>query len=77
MTTAYFVSPDIICSSGRTQSEFDVEGTGNTLLFQNGHSKQDLTAAPLDLDSTDGSVSIFNLFLDTILKLFSFRVKPG
>ena len=70
MTTAYFVSPDIICSSGRTQSEFDVEGTGNTLLFQNGPSTQDLTAAPLDLDSTDGSVSIFNLFHDTILKLF-------
>jgi len=52
LTTAYFVNPDVICSTGRTQSEFDVEGTGNTLLFLK---EQDLIAVPLDVDSTDGS----------------------
>ena len=59
MTTAYFVNPDVICT-GRTQSEFDVEGTGNTLQFLKG---QELIAVPLDVDSADadGSVNIFNL----------------
>ena len=70
MTTAYFVEPEVICSTGRTQSEFDVEGTGNCLLFQNGPSTHDLIKVPLDLDSADGSVSIFILFHDCILKLF-------
>ena len=32
LTTAYFVSPEIICT-GRTQAEFDVDGTGNILLL--------------------------------------------
>lgn len=51
LTTAYFVNPDVICT-GRTQSEFDVEGTGNTLQFLKG---QELETVPLDIDSTDGS----------------------
>ena len=54
LTTAYFVNPDVICSTGRSQSDFDVEGTGNTLLFLK---EQDLIAVPLDVDSTDGSVN--------------------
>merc|ERR1712018_1070784 len=48
LTTAYFVNPDVICSTGRSQSEFDVEGTGNTLLFLK---EQELIAVPLDVDS--------------------------
>ena len=56
MTTAYFVSPEIICT-GRTQAEFDVDGTGNILLFQNGPTSQDVIQAPPDLDSTAGTVS--------------------
>jgi len=31
--TAYFINPDRICR-GRTQAEFDREGTGNALFFQ-------------------------------------------
>ena len=54
LTTVYFVNPDVICSTGRSQAEFDAEGTGNTLLFQNG---QDLVSVPLDLASTDDSVN--------------------
>ena len=66
MTTAYFVNPDVICSTGRTQSDFDVEGTGNTLLFLK---EQDLIAVPLDVDSTDGSVNSLN-FMSLKLSLF-------
>ena len=66
MTTAYFVNPDVICSTGRSQSEFDVEGTGNTLLFLK---EQDLIAVPLDVDSTDGSVNSLN-FMSLKLSLF-------
>jgi hypothetical protein len=28
------VDPSIICGPGRTQEEYDVEGTGNIILFQ-------------------------------------------
>ena len=34
-TTAYFVDPLIICQGGRTQEEFDAQGTGYLLAFQN------------------------------------------
>ncbi|KAK0065125.1 hypothetical protein Bpfe_005683 [Biomphalaria pfeifferi] len=34
--SAYFVPPSIICSRGRSQAEFDAEGTGTDLYIQNG-----------------------------------------
>jgi len=34
--TAYFVDPGSICWSGRTQDEFERQGTGTALYFQNG-----------------------------------------
>ena len=34
-TTAYFVDPAVICQGGRSQEDFDTQGTGYTLLFQN------------------------------------------
>ncbi|XP_064652429.1 uncharacterized protein LOC135503070 [Lineus longissimus] len=34
--TAYFVPPQEICSSGRTQDRFDNEGTGSNLYLQQG-----------------------------------------
>merc|ERR1711997_1449011 len=36
VTTAYFVDPAIICQGGRSQEQFDMEGTGNRVWFQNG-----------------------------------------
>ncbi|CAB4063459.1 unnamed protein product [Lepeophtheirus salmonis] len=35
VTTAYFVDPEIICDGGRSKEDFAIEGTGNTLIFQN------------------------------------------
>ena len=34
VTTMYFVDPAIICDGGRTQEEFDSQGTGNQLNIQ-------------------------------------------
>lgn len=34
--TAYLVDPGSICWSGRTKDEFDIQGTGTGLFFQNG-----------------------------------------
>ena len=53
VTTAYFVDPSVICGSGRSQAEFDVEGTGNRLLFQNGPSSSDVITAPMTLEDAD------------------------
>ena len=53
LTTAYFVDPGLICGSGRSQEQFEVEGTGNRLVFQNGPAIADLLSAPMDLDAAD------------------------
>jgi len=34
--TAYFVNPNIICTTGRTQQQYDQQGTGYGLWLQNG-----------------------------------------
>jgi hypothetical protein len=46
LTTAYFVDVDVICV-GRSQEDFANQGTGYTLLFQNGNKTTDIIAAPL------------------------------
>ena len=56
LTTAYFVSPSVICT-GRSQAEFDTEGTGNILLFQNGETSMDTIEAPADLDEANNNVN--------------------
>ena len=54
VTTAYFVKPDIICSTGRTQEEYDAQGTlSNGLWFLNG---DELVAAPMTEESAEHSV---------------------
>merc|ERR1712088_170755 len=59
VTTAYFIDPMRICNGGRTQEEFDVEGTGNRLLFQNGPTANDVMVIPLTLDSIDADTTWF------------------
>ena len=56
VTTAYFVDPAVICT-GRSQGEFDQEGTGNRLLFQNGPTSSDTVSAPLTIEDADTNVS--------------------
>uniref|UniRef100_T1J4X8 Uncharacterized protein n=1 Tax=Strigamia maritima TaxID=126957 RepID=T1J4X8_STRMM len=34
--TAYFVDPDIICTTGRTKSQYEAQKIGNALYIQNG-----------------------------------------
>jgi len=53
VTTAYFVDPAIICQGGRSQAEFDMEGTGNRVWFQNGPTTADVLNTPLTLDEAD------------------------
>ena len=57
LTTVYFVDPDKICKDGRTQAKFDIEGTGNRLLFQNGPKPSDHVVAPLTQQEADTNVS--------------------
>ena len=48
--TAYFVDTSIICNGGRTEEEFQSEGTGNRLSFQNGPYNTNLMEAPTTED---------------------------
>ena len=34
LTTMYFVDPTIICAGGRTQDQFDSQGTGDRVVVQ-------------------------------------------
>ena len=57
VTTAYFVDPAIICQGGRSQGEFDMEGTGNRVWFQNGATTANVQNTPLTIDEADSDVS--------------------
>ena len=59
VTTVYFIDPMRICNGGRTKEEYDVEGTGNHLLFQNGPKSSDHVVAPLTQQEADSNVSLF------------------
>jgi len=48
--TAYFVDPAIICNGGRTEEEFENEGTGNMFAFQYGPTSMDLQMIPMTKD---------------------------
>lgn len=48
VTTAYFSEPSTICSTGRSESDFNNFGTGHMLSFQVGSSPSDLLHVPMD-----------------------------
>lgn len=47
VTTMYFVDPAIICDGGRTQEEFDTQGTGNQLNIQVGPNSLEVVSLPM------------------------------
>jgi len=55
LTTAYFVDPMVICDAGRTQREFDADGTGVALFFQNGPTPEVIQAVPLTAEEAKGT----------------------
>ena len=56
--TVYFVDPAIICNGGRTQEEFEVEGTGNSFSIQVGPTPDVLEEIPLEQSGFDGQVRV-------------------
>jgi len=76
--TAYFVDPATICTTGRTQAEFDVEGTGNMLAFQNGPTPADLEIIPLeDTGLTETHWNKHNCFLNMGRHWFTLNYDPN
>jgi len=62
VTTAYFVDPAIICQGGRSQGDFDMEGTGNRVWFQTGPTTADVQNTPLTLDEANADEFWFRHF---------------
>ena len=60
-STAYFVDPAIICTGGRTQAEFDLEGTGNRIALQHGPGALDAMIIPLEESGMDNEVILNKL----------------
>ncbi|KAK3599387.1 hypothetical protein CHS0354_036398 [Potamilus streckersoni] len=46
LVTAYFTNPATICTSGRSQSDFNTHGTGEHLYIQNGTHPTDVITVP-------------------------------
>ena len=74
LATVYFIKPDIICSTGRSQEDFDDQGVGNILWFRNKDGT--FIKAPLKMDDADDDVSTITLYLGDILSkiIMSLRV---
>lgn len=47
ITTAYFVDPTIICNGGRSEEEFNTQGSGDRVAIQYGPTPADLINVPL------------------------------
>jgi len=56
------VDPGTICDGGRTQEEFDRDGTGYALLFQNGETPEAIYKAPLNATAAEAIGVIDNIF---------------
>jgi len=58
-TTAYFVDPNIICQQGRDARTFQIQGTGDRLIFQNGPTPLELLSVPLTQAEADADPTWF------------------
>ena len=56
--TVYFVDPSIICNGGRTEAQFEAEGTGNRIAIQAGPTPASLETIPLEETGLSNSVSV-------------------
>ncbi|KAK0049990.1 hypothetical protein Bpfe_020541 [Biomphalaria pfeifferi] len=53
--TAYFVEPSLICTKGRSASEFQLQGTGSNLYFQKGSDPAELILMPRNESALPGT----------------------
>ena len=67
-STAYFVAPETICTGGRTQAQFEEEGTGNRLALQTGPYPAEyfLTDIPRDEGELERKVTITQTVFNNI-----------
>ena len=76
LTTVYFVNPKIICTTGRSQADFDTQGTGTNLMFQNGPNFRDeyLVVAPDKESKAVADVTYLQTLSKTsVVKIYHFR----
>jgi len=59
--TAYFVDPTVICAGGRSEADWEAQGTGDRLLVQNG-ATDNLISIPLTQAEADIDASWYNHF---------------
>ena len=57
LATVYFIKPELICSTGRSQEKFEDQGVGNILWLRNKDGT--FLKAPLKMDAADEGVSIY------------------
>ena len=70
-TTTYFVDPEIICNGGRSQIEFNQQGTGYRIAMQNGPDPlSDLVEIPLSQADMNNEVKINTHFIHISMHTF-------
>ena len=55
--TAYFVEPSTICTTGRTEADYESQGTGYMIALQNGPTPSDIEVIPLTMEEAQENVS--------------------
>merc|ERR1719186_85043 len=55
LTTAYFVDPALICAGGRTQDQWNKQGTGDRIWVQVGETPDNFVKIPLSKSEADGT----------------------
>ena len=65
------MDPSTICDGGRTQEEFDRDGTGYALLFQKGETPEAIYKAPLNANAAKAKGVIDNIFQLQGVTIFS------
>ena len=64
MTTIYFVDPELICGTGRSDKQFEQQGTGNLLWLQSGPKYTDVLKLPLTKDEIISQVRNENIVME-------------
>jgi len=58
-TTLYFVDPDLICAGGRSQEDWESQGTGDRLVMQVGDTPDKLQNIPITSKKADMEVGVW------------------
>ncbi|GFR79248.1 hypothetical protein ElyMa_005868900 [Elysia marginata] len=74
--TAYFTDPSKICTEGRTQAQFNTEGTGTNLWIQTGNTPSQVTLIPRQQSALSTTKWVDGKCFITMGEHYWYNIKP-